>query len=407
MTFLPGFALFFVLFIYEGFGIQPDVSYSGHGLLFQAIAFGGLTSINFFINEFVVARWVSITKIWQRILWHVWEIWMGSLLTFLLFNYFWNWTEWYWSGYLLIVFEYASVVIFPILIARILARSLPKKAPAFHPTGKIFIPKASFHLLPPGRKYLFRPINQSLILQIMKYLKITFTFLFLTASFLFLSASFAQPVVGFWEIEEVKVGSETMTPAARWTRINKDGTYQSGNGWLQHAEGSWTYDESKKTFLPQETSGVADEFGAFTVERTGETMTWQREEEGMTVRVTFKPIEALPKATADYLTGLWELKEVVRQEANITAAFDPDHQHYIFFRWDRIYVERTPAGERGTGYWHINGHRPEITLLSHRHGQAPESWKISATEDELRMTGISDANREMVRVYRRIHQFPQ
>ncbi len=44
------------------------------------------------------------------------------------------------------------------------------------------------------------------------------------------SAAYAQSVAGFWEIKEVKVGRKLMTPVARWTRINKDGSYQSGNG---------------------------------------------------------------------------------------------------------------------------------------------------------------------------------
>jgi len=231
----------------------------------------------------------------------------------------------------------------------------------------------------------------------------------LTIALLFiLSTSLcAQPVVGFWEIKEVKVGTEVMTPVAKWTRIEAGGTYQSGNGWLQNSEGTWTYNEKQKAFLPKETNGLSDPFGAFQVSTNDGEMVWEREEEGMTVSIVFQSIEELPKAPADWLSGLWQLHEVTRNQEVVTAAFDPDNRHYIFFQWDRIYVAQTPAGERATGYWHINSHRPEITLLPHREGAAPESWKIAAADTELRMTGISDTNKGTGRVYRRIHQFPE
>lgn len=240
-------------------------------------------------------------------------------------------------------------------------------------------------------------------------MNIQFFIKLIVASLLFFLSSKmeAQPVVGFWEIKEVKVGEEVMTPVAKWTRIEAGGAYQSGNGWLQNSEGNWTYDEKQKTFLPKETNGLADPFGAFQVRMNDGEMIWEREEEGMTVTIIFKPISDLPKAPADRLTGLWELQEVTRDGKVVTTAFDPDNRHYIFFRWDRIYVARPPAGERATGYWHINGHRPEITLLPHREGAAPESWRIEATDTELTMSGLSDSNEKTERVYRRIYQFPE
>lgn len=240
-------------------------------------------------------------------------------------------------------------------------------------------------------------------------MNIQFSIRLIVASLLLFAGSIteAQPVVGFWEIREVKVGSEVMTPVAKWTRINMDGSYQSGNGWLQNSEGNWTYDEKQKAFLPKETNGLSDPFGAFQVSMNNGEMVWEREEEGMTVSIVLKPIEELPQAPADRLTGLWELQQVTRDRKVVTTAFDPDNRHYIFFRWDRIYVARTPAGERATGYWHINGHRPEITLLPHREGAAPESWRIMATDTELKMSGISDSNEDTERIYRRIHEFPE
>lgn len=87
--------------------------------------------------------------------------------------------------------------------------------------------------------------------------------------------------------------------------------------------------------------------------------------------------------------------------------FDPDNQYYMFIRWVRIYVERTPDGNRQSGYWHINGHRPEFTLMNQDFGTEPQSWKVKTLDDnKLQMTGISDSNHELVRLYSRIDKFP-
>lgn len=72
-----------------------------------------------------------------------------------------------------------------------------------------------------------------------------------------------QAVVGFWEVTEVKVGDQTMTPVAKWTRIHEDGTFQSGNGWLQNSEGTWTFDKKYNHFEANDPNGLVDEFGPF------------------------------------------------------------------------------------------------------------------------------------------------
>ncbi|MDX1638300.1 MAG: hypothetical protein R3281_10040, partial [Balneolaceae bacterium] len=106
-------------------------------------------------------------------------------------------------------------------------------------------------------------------------------------------------LVGLWSVTEVEVGDDNMTPVARWTEIDSDGTYRSGNGWLQNAVGTWTYDTVHNTFLPKETSGVVDEFGPFLVKlATDTTKTWRRTEEGMEVIVHLQKIDDKPKSTA-------------------------------------------------------------------------------------------------------------
>ncbi len=234
-------------------------------------------------------------------------------------------------------------------------------------------------------------------------IKIKVLFLFLvTNSFLF-----AQDISGLWEINKVLVGGQTMTPVAKWTHIHKDGSYQSGNGWLQNAEGTWTFDKKKKLYAPIETNGIKDEFGPFTVELVNNTMTWLREEEGMIVTVQLTKIDRIPKSTADRIVGLWDLHDVSKNEKSILETTDPENKHYIFIRWDRLYRERTSKGERATGYWHMHGHKPEITLLSHNKNIPPQTWKVSADANLLKMTGISEANKGIEKIYKRIHQFPK
>ena len=126
VVFLTGFFIFFVLFFYKGYNIQQGISYSGHGLLFRAISFGLITSFSFFINEFYIAGLFNLQNIKRKIIWNIWEIFIGANFTFILFNYFWNWTEWDWNGYILMLSEYTLVMIFPIMIGRSIANKRKK-----------------------------------------------------------------------------------------------------------------------------------------------------------------------------------------------------------------------------------------------------------------------------------------
>ena len=190
-------------------------------------------------------------------------------------------------------------------------------------------------------------------------------------------------------------------------RIHADGTYESGNGWLQSSKGTWTFDPQQQTFKPTETLGLKDEFGPFSVSFNDEQMIWKRTEEDIPVVVTLEQISQLPKGPADQITGLWGLTKMSKAGEEQTATFDPDGKHYRFFRWDRIYVERTTEGQRFTGYWHMHGHRPEITLLSHRDNIPPETWRVSTTDTTCTLTGVSETNKGVVLEYERLGEFPQ
>ncbi|MEQ9300923.1 MAG: hypothetical protein RIF33_20280 [Cyclobacteriaceae bacterium] len=224
----------------------------------------------------------------------------------------------------------------------------------------------------------------------------------------FMIQASAQSLTGLWEMKEVKVGDKIMTPVAKWTTIKENGTYTSGNGWLQNSEGLWRYDNTTNVYTPTETNGIKDPFGGFDVSfESSDRMTWQRIEEGMTVTVLLERIDKLPKSTADHLQGLWDLADYKTNGVSNMATFDPEDKHYIFIRWDRVYVERTPQGDRATGYWHIHGHKPEITLLSHNPEQAPQSWRVEFNNGQLTLVGISDTNTDVECIYSRLDEFPQ
>ncbi len=213
----------------------------------------------------------------------------------------------------------------------------------------------------------------------------------------------AQNITGLWEIKTVNVGKRNMTPVAKWTKINTDGTFQSGNGWLQNAEGTWTFEDA--IFLTNIPLGLKDPFGGFKVSFIDESMIWERMEEGMMVKVTLVKIKNLPKAPADYLVGLWDLVKIEKDKQDLTDSLK--REQYIFIRWDRLYNQRTIEGKRKTGYWHINGHRPEITFLPHSEGETPESWRVEVNDEVLILTGISDTNRDIKKHYKRLNEFPK
>lgn len=232
--------------------------------------------------------------------------------------------------------------------------------------------------------------------------KLTFIFLFLSV----FTQLTAQKITGLWEVVEVKVGEETMTPVAKWFHLHKDHRYEAGNGWLQNGIGTWTYDKKKKIYTAKETNGLLDPFGGFVVSFEGTQMLWERQEEGMKVVVKLKRITALPKSTADQLQGMWQLSSMEKAEKEQIASFDPNKKFHFFFRWDRIFTQWNAEGKRSTGYWHINGHRPEITLLPHNKEKGAESWRVEIQAEQLVLIGISDSNKGTRLTFDRKNEFP-
>ncbi len=117
---LLGLILFYVLYVFEAFGINQGTSYSGHDFLTRAILFGLLNTLVFFVLEFGVSKKVHPSTLLQKIAWILVEILIGGTAIFLLFNYFWNWQEWTLNAYLLLILEYLSMMIIPLALFQFL-----------------------------------------------------------------------------------------------------------------------------------------------------------------------------------------------------------------------------------------------------------------------------------------------
>ncbi len=163
----------------------------------------------------------------------------------------------------------------------------------------------------------------------------------------------SQSVVGLWSVTEVTVGEERMTPVAKWIDIEEDLSYESGNGWTKNDEGRIDLDLKKNTFIPRSNNGIEDLFEAFDLKLDSSEMFWSRMEDGMMVYVSLAKIKNRPAGPADQILGAW------------TSISDPSEQLLtaLHMRPDRLYTQYFASGEQVRGYWHMHGHRPELTLI--------------------------------------------
>ncbi|MCX2743007.1 hypothetical protein OO013_03975 [Mangrovivirga sp. M17] len=184
-------------------------------------------------------------------------------------------------------------------------------------------------------------------------------------------------IAGLWQVEKVVVGDRDMTPIAKWTRIHGDGTYETGNGWLQNGAGLWSFNQSENTISTKDKYGIQDPFGAFDISYKGNSMVWSRMEEGMEVQVFWERINELPRSHADKITGKWKSED------------KDGESHSIFFRWDKIFVIDKDE-EKETGYWIPNAHKPEVGFISHDQSQPHKYYKVEFEDDKLILTGVSE-----------------
>ncbi|MFC4874597.1 hypothetical protein [Negadavirga shengliensis] len=228
----------------------------------------------------------------------------------------------------------------------------------------------------------------------MKTRLIIFLSIILTVS---LSAN-AQSVVGFWTVDQVKVGDKNLTPVAKWFKYHIDHTYQAGNGWTQNDIGTWEYDKEKNEFLPESKNGK-DEYGPFKVSFSGEKMTWERMEDGMHVTVSLSEITEMPMSPKDSIAGSWELISVIKNDEDITTSYDPENKETILIRWTETYRKTNPDGSQSFGFWHMDAHDPEFHLIDFNREVDFQVFIISFKDNLVVMKSKKD--KDMTLTYKR------
>jgi hypothetical protein len=132
LTLASGGFLFFVLYVYEGFGIPGGISDTGHGLLFRSASFGLLASLSFGLNEFFLRDYFLTDEIQHRAVWYVWELIVIWNLTYLLINIYWSWGSYSWFAYFDLLGEMTAVMIVPFALTEVYRRLQVKEPDRDH-----------------------------------------------------------------------------------------------------------------------------------------------------------------------------------------------------------------------------------------------------------------------------------
>lgn len=196
-----------------------------------------------------------------------------------------------------------------------------------------------------------------------------------------------QSPVGLWTVFSVELAGQHMTPQAKWSHFYEDGRFVDGNGWQQHHTGAWRLDADLGTIAPTPDQGPQDAQGPFQLSFRGDTMIWQRPEEGDTVLVKWIRIDELPAAPRDHIQGLWEVS--FSTSLNSDPANAKANANSLFIRWDDRYV-MIVDGERTGGFYIAHGHRPEVTFLPYDDEMEPTRYRIELLETGVRLVGESE-----------------
>ncbi|RNC86005.1 MAG: hypothetical protein ED557_04340 [Balneola sp.] len=213
----------------------------------------------------------------------------------------------------------------------------------------------------------------------------------LIISFLLLNVSLSNAQIsGLWEATKVQVGTEEMTPVAKWSMFNEDGSFTTGNGWLQNGDGTWLFNEQTSKLSLTTITGFDNEFGAFTVDIVSdELMYWKRTEDGQEVTVTYERITEVPKDLRTNVVGLWQIELVLEGETDITKDYTKDGSWFYHIRWDNLVNVMTSEG-RTSGMWRVDAHRPTLDILYYDEKKSLDYWALSF-ENEDSMTWKREA----------------
>jgi hypothetical protein len=210
-------------------------------------------------------------------------------------------------------------------------------------------------------------------------------------------------ITGLWEVTLVTVGDEEMTPHAKWTVFNEDGTFESGNGGLKNSNGKWEFDKHLSQLRMTNEVGFDNTFGPFQVEMNPDNeMILSRTEEGQKVMVYNQRVSEKPMYRTDLATGLWDLRKAERGGVDVLDEMDPEGSRMFFIRWDNLFQDITVEG-RISGIWRIDAHRPVLDVLYYDQSKSPDYWQISFKGEDVMYLQKEDLKLE----FGRLTSFPE
>lgn len=112
---LSAVSLFYVLYFFQAYQIETCDSDSGHSFLLRCFSFALLNGLVIYSFNIVFETLFPEKKKQLNWLSYLLQLLIGSLAIFLLFNFFWNWTELQWSSYQLLLREYSLVMLIPFI----------------------------------------------------------------------------------------------------------------------------------------------------------------------------------------------------------------------------------------------------------------------------------------------------
>lgn len=237
-------------------------------------------------------------------------------------------------------------------------------------------------------------------MRIQSTLKVVFVFFIITSCKL---KEHEKSMDGLWEITKVSIGEGEMTPVARWIRLNKDFTQESGNGWLQHSVGTWTLDPTNNLLGVNNSNGIEDKV-PFEVNLTGNTMTWKRIEMGEEVSISLRRISKIPTSEANKLFGLWKFTSIHMDSKEISDSLNPKNKATLYLAWDHNYkLSHYPDGDK-YGIFKTHGHRQRMQMVVNYNTRQPkiEFYNFEIDKDTLHLKSV---NKNIQLKLIRIHQF--
>ena len=205
---------------------------------------------------------------------------------------------------------------------------------------------------------------------------------------------------GLWVVKKVKMGNQEMTPIARWMKFNADSTQTSGNGWLQHSVGSWSYKIDSKLLKVENFNGVVDDFNdPFKVDFSDKNMIWKRKEGDFDVTITLEKINKIPTSEANKLYGLWKFESIFENGKEISVSLNPSKKAMLFLRWDNTYELRNyPVGEL-YGIFKTHAHRLQIDMVSYSKIPKYQFYEFKLEGNNLLLNStISDKQIKLTRI---------